>query len=188
MDAKFGPQPVRLCGLFLFFLHLVFSTQAVHADVDLTACRKAAELQPSRLTCNLAFAPDTLEREEILRDTLEMVENLRCVVSIDIARSDAERMLAATTWQAPKQSGSCDITSTHGAFTASFSMTPEVTLSSGRVISARLNADDFEGAPPLIAKALKSHINFNSKFQDDLADIINANLKTWLTGQKRAGT
>ena len=128
------------------------------------------------------------ERQAIIQDSSNMVQDLACTLSIDVSRADLVAMTATDAWQAPAQSASCDVVTSEGSHVAKFSLAPEITLIDGKAIGVKLNAHDFEGAPPMIGKALQSYINYNAAFQDQLMDVVNQNLASWLGARKRAGT
>ncbi|MEZ5933845.1 MAG: hypothetical protein R3F54_18220 [Alphaproteobacteria bacterium] len=160
------------------------------ADVNLDACRSAAKASgaTSRLVCEVPFVPTEEERQVIVQDSTAMVQDLRCILSIDVSRDDLVGAAATGAWQAPAQSATCDVVTSEGSHVARFSLAPEISLIGGKAIGVKLNADAFEGTPPLIAKALRSYINFNAAFQDRLMDVMNQNLASWLNRKRRAET
>ena len=180
-------RAARWIGLALM---LVGGAGTAMADLDLEACRSATTAggAPSRLACDVPFVPSEVARQAIIQDSSNMVQNLRCTLSIDISRTDLAAMTATDAWQAPAQLATCDVVTSEGSHVTTFSLAPEITLINGKAIGVKLNAADFEGIPPLIAKALQSHINFNAAFQNRLMEAINEHLAAWLGDKKRAGT
>lgn len=171
-------------------LMLIGGAASALAGVDLEACRSAAtaEGSASRLACDVPFVPSEEERQAIVLDSSNMVQNLQCTLSINVTRADLAAMATTDAWQAPPQVATCDVVTSRGSHVATFSLAPEITLIGGKAIGVRLNVGAFDGTPPMIAKALQSHINFNAAFQDRLMDLINQNLAAWLGAKKRAGT
>ena len=150
------------------------------ADIDTVACRTTADPDP-RLTCDLRYVPDEDERETIQADSGGMIENLRCVIAIDVAKKDAAAMIGSSFWTSPPQPVSCDVLAASRTYDARFQLTSDVSLvGDGRAIGAKLRLDDFDGLPPLIANALATYVRFNASFQEVILSAINTDLKSWL--------
>lgn len=153
---------------------------ALLADMDMTACTTTDDLG-ARLTCDLRYIPDEDERAAIRADSGGLIEDLRCVVAIDIARKEAATMAGAASWTSPPQQVGCEVVAASRRFDARFLITAEVSLiGDSRAIGAKLNLDDIEGLPPLIANAIATHIRFNSSFQERILSAINRHLDSWL--------
>jgi hypothetical protein len=168
-----------LAALLLSALLLATTTPSSKADLDLDACRSAVKTQNQapRLVCSVPFVPTEEERKVIIQETMKMVLDLRCSLSVDVSKDELATMATTDSWKAPAQSATCDVVTSERSHVAMFSLAPEITLIDGKAIGVKLNADDFESVPPMIGRALKSYINFNTAFQDELMDFVNKNLK-----------
>ncbi len=150
------------------------------ADIDIAACQTTADPAP-RLTCDLSYVPDEEELEAIHADSGGMIENLRCMVAIDVAKEDAAIMIGSSFWTSPPQSVSCEVLAASRTYDARFQLTSAVSLvGDGRAIGAKLRLADVEGLPPLIANALATYVRFNGSFQEAILSAINTDLKSWL--------
>lgn len=180
----FNPPIKPIVALLLTWLGVLLliatPTGALFADIDTTDCQTTADPAP-RLTCDLRYVPTEDERDTIHADSGGMIENLRCVIAIDIARTDAAAVIGLAFWTSPPQFVSCEVFAASRSYNARFRLTSDVSLiGDSRAISVKLRLDAFEGLPPLIANALQSYVRFNSSFQETILSAINTDLKSWL--------
>ena len=97
------------------------------ADIDTAVCQTIADPAP-RLTCDLHYVPNEEEQEAIHADSGGIIENLRCLVAIDVAKEDAAIMIGSSFWTSPPQSVSCEVLVASRTYDARFRLTSDVSL------------------------------------------------------------
>ncbi len=175
---------LRTLGPAGVFATLNMSTLIV-AGAALTAARAApagrdcvAEIERGRgpvIVCEFPTRLTDEERRDLKGLTRDMVQDVRCVVSIRIERAQVEAALAAPdlVFEAPPQPVACEVDTADTVYPITATFAPRVVFQGGDAVQATPGLAQVAGVPGYLAWPVVQYVNRSGSISDGMLRIIN---------------
>ncbi len=152
------------------------AAQAASADDPTRNCFwQLANGRGSQLTCEHKAWITEEERADLKKLTREMLQDVRCTVSIDIKRVLVDDALELTdhVFQSPPQPVACEIATKDSAIPITGTFAPRVVIKDGKAVEATPGLADVKGVTGVLSWPVVQYVNRAPGIRTEMLRMIN---------------
>ena len=188
-SVEFEPQLLsRSAGMKLSAMRFITATLMAFAMLAVPAAQAASPQEQVRtcfwqlangrdreITCQYPTWLTDEERGDLRKLTRDMLQDLRCTVSVGIARGlvDDALELSDHVFQAPPQPVACDLTLKDSTVQITGRFAPRVVFKDGKAIEATPGLADVKGVNSYLAWPVVQYVNFAPGIRAEMLRMIN---------------
>lgn len=129
----------------------------------------------ANIACEFPTRLTPQEQADLKRITRDMLQDARCVVSINIARDALETALSTAdhVFTPEPQPVRCEISTRDSTIEITGAFSPRIVVVGGRVTDATPGLADVKGVSPVLAWPVIQYINCSSTIRDGMLTVLN---------------